>query len=520
MIPESTLKVEVGKAQPYYAVPSRWEFRPVLPLTTNGKIDKNALWESVTTLREKTVTVPQNAIIKSEKQISLYSNNEISRSSSNGSDTESKHEWTLPEKKGVHGLRALRHRFFSVYRRFLSIVLIGNIIGMIAAIMFSSKGKSLEVLGLACAINLTISILTRQDYVLNALFTICCSVPVSMPLWIRARCAKIYHIGGIHSGCGVAAAVWLVLFSGAATIAKTSVAVQVVSYLIIVLLLAIIVTAQPKFRSRLHNKFELVHRFAGWSALALFWIQTILLADDTRGSNLLGNELKKNPVMWLLVIATISVIVPWLHLRKVNVRSEVLSSRAVRLYFDYAHPVSGAAVRLSSNPLTEWHAFATITNPEEKGFSVLVSNAGDWTKHQIDTAPSKIWVRGIPTCGVIRISTLFKKVVLVATGSGIGPCLPVIYAKNIPARIFWSTPNPELTFGSGIINAIKAADGDAVIHNTKTMGRPDMVAITYRLLKESGAEAVVVISNQKLTQLVVYAMEARGIPAYGAIFDS
>jgi hypothetical protein len=87
-------------------------------------------------------------------------------------------------------------------------------------------------------------------------------------------------------------------------------------------------------------------------------------------------------------------------------------------------------------------------------------------------------------------------------------------------RIFWSTPNPETNFGSEILESVKAADPDAVIHNTKTMGRPDMVAITYRLVRDSGAEAVAIISNKKLTQLVVYAMEARGIPAFGAIFDS
>lgn len=87
-------------------------------------------------------------------------------------------------------------------------------------------------------------------------------------------------------------------------------------------------------------------------------------------------------------------------------------------------------------------------------------------------------------------------------------------------RIFWSTPHPEANFGGEIIEAIKKADPNAVIHNTKTMGRPDMVAVSYRLLRESGAEAVAVISNKKLTQLVVYAMESRGVPAYGAIFDS
>ena len=70
------------------------------------------------------------------------------------------------------------------------------------------------------------------------------------------------------------------------------------------------------------------------------------------------------------------------------------------------------------------------------------------------------------------------------------------------------------------MRAIRDADPQAVIHDTKTKGRPDMVAISYRLLRESNAEAVCVISNKKLTQMIVYAMESRGIPAFGAIWDS
>lgn len=239
-----------------------------------------------------------------------------------------------------------------------------------------------------------------------------------------------------------------------------------------------------------------------------------------RGIVPLGNALIQSPAFWLLAIVTSSIALPWLNLRKVKVRRDVLSGHAVRLYFDYTTPVVGTAVRISQRPLVEWHAFATIAKPGEKGFSLLVSNAGDWTSKQIQTGPSELWVRGVPTCGVLRIAPLFKRIVLVATGSGIGPCLPVIYAKRVPARIFWSTPHPEKNFGAEIIQAILDADQNAVIHNTKTMGRPGMVAISYRLLRESNAEAVCVISNKKLTQMIVYAMESRGIPAFGAIFDS
>lgn len=41
------------------------------------------------------------------------------------------------------------------------------------------------------------------------------------------------------------------------------------------------------------------------------------------------------PPFWLVTIMTGSIILPWLRLRKVPVRAEVLSKHAVRLYFDY-----------------------------------------------------------------------------------------------------------------------------------------------------------------------------------------
>lgn len=175
---------------------------------------------------------------------------------------------------------------------------------------------------------------------------------------------------------------------------------------------------------------------------------------------------------------------------------------------------------LAEKPLRDWHGFATITNANGRGFSLVVSNAGDFTKRTINRAPTQIWVRGIPTCGVLRIAPLFRSVVLVATGSGIGPCLAVILAKKVPCRILWTAPNHEQTFGKGLVDEVLSTDPNAVIHNTRTMGKPDMPLMAWKLYKESGAEAVCVISNKRFTQQIVYAMESRGVPAYGAIFDS
>jgi hypothetical protein len=430
----------------------------------------------------------------------------------------------LPDKNGIHGLRALRYRFFSLYRRFFTAVTLANIAMLVW--VYTARTETLSKLATATAANLTTAVLMRQDHVVNALFKIFCSVPTGAPLFIRRNFARIFHIGGIHSGAGVASTMWFLVFTITATMNyinnnnNNMLAVIVISWVIVALLLSIIMTAYPAFRQRFHNRFELMHRFAGWTALGLFWIQTILTADAFRVGAPLGLALVQSPGFWLLIIATCSIILPWLTLRKVPVRAEVLSNHAVRLHLDYCTPVIGAGVRLSRSPLMEWHAFAAIPRPGEKGFSLLVSKAGDWTTEMIQSPPQEIWVRGVPACGVLRIATLFKGIVLVATGSGIGPCLPLIYAQQIPLRIIWSAPNPEKTFGREIIDAIKTADRNAIIHDTKAQGRPDLAALSYHMYRESGAEAVCVISNQKVTQLVVYAMESRGIPAFGAIFDS
>ena len=59
-----------------------------------------------------------------------------------------------------------------------------------------------------------------------------------------------------------------------------------------------------------------------------------------------------------------------------------------------------------------------------------------------------------------------------------------------------------------------------MIHDTTVLGRPDMVKMSYSVAKDFKAEAVIIIANEKITKQVVYGLEARGVPAYGAIWDS
>ncbi len=415
------------------------------------------------------------------------------------------------------------------YNRLIALVLVLNI----AYLGFATQGSwlpgdiGLKTLSNLVIINISMAILIRQQYVINALFKIATSAPTSWPLTIRWVLGKVYHFGGIHVGGAIMGTVWFAAFATALIVTRingqpgVSWATVVVTLAILGLLIMMIGFATPKFRAKYHDRFERTHRFGGWSALLLFWAQLLLFANDQRGDMAFPEALLSSLGFWLLLLVTFSIALPWLRLKKVPVDITTPSSHVALAKFSYGvTPFAGSSTTLSRSPLKEWHAFANVPAPGEDGYRLTISRAGDWTGEFIDDKPPHIWVKGIPTAGVGNIDQLFKRVVWVATGSGIGPCLPHLLTGGTPARLVWSTRTPRLTYGDELVDEILSVQPNAVIWDTNENGRPDLVELAYKAYKDFDAEAVIVISNKKLTWQVVYGMESRGIPAYGAIWDS
>jgi ferredoxin-NADP reductase len=191
----------------------------------------------------------------------------------------------------------------------------------------------------------------------------------------------------------------------------------------------------------------------------------------------------------------------------------------------FAHgvtPAVGTVRAISRNPLLGWHTFASVAAPgrDSRRYLMVVSRSGDWTSEFIDHPPSHVWVRGVPTAGMANVRRLFKKVVFVATGSGIGPMLAHLLAGEVPAHLVWVTRNPRWTYGDALVDEILAAQPDATVWDTDQQGRPDVVQLTYDAVRRTSAEAVICIANRQVTWRVVHAMESRGIPANGPIWDS
>jgi hypothetical protein len=423
--------------------------------------------------------------------------------------------------------RILKHPRVMHYNRLVALVLAVNIgfavYGASVAGWWTSAGTDLRAIAMVAQMNLAVAVMFRQQYVVNALAWLLTRPPTSWPLRVRWTLGKYYHFGGVHVGSAVAGTLWyLVLVVSLLCDANVSHAHTAVVTTIVIAFAVMIVMALPRLRAAQHDRFEVTHRFCGWTALVLVWINTMLFVNTHRGDESLGSALIHAPSFWLVALTAGLAIWPWLLLRRVPIIHERPSSHAVILKLDHGvTPAIGSTRPISRHPFVGWHHFANVpAAPGSSGYRMVISRAGDWTSAFVDQPPSRVWVRGIPTMGVANVRKLFTKVVLVATGSGIGPMLGHLLDSSVPSRLVWITKNPRRTYGDQLIDEIEAAQPDATIWDTDERGKPDVLLLAYAAYLESGAEAVVCIANKTVTWEVVHGLERRGIPAFGPIWDS
>ena len=230
----------------------------------------------------------------------------------------------------------LRYQALILYRQLFSIIWLSNVAVLLAVLCIPSV--SLSWLANIALVNLAIAVVIRQDFVINILFAICCSVPRSWPLAIRHRMARIYHLGGVHSGCATAAVGWFIgsfVYDLHRCISSRrqfgpSAATLALSCTSLLLLVAMVLFAYPALRKRYHDVFEFTHRFSGWTALMLVWIKTILSLRDSHPQVPLCEAMSKSPSFWLLITITLSIATSWVFLKRVPVNAEILSEHAIQ----------------------------------------------------------------------------------------------------------------------------------------------------------------------------------------------
>ncbi len=414
--------------------------------------------------------------------------------------------------------RVFKHPRAMHYNRLIALVLALNAALLAYAVLgggwWSGDESNLAAIALAAQANLSLSIILRQQWVINLLGRVATLPPTSWPLRLRWMLAKWYHFGGLHVGTAVAGALWYALFVVSLTrdrsrgLVEASTATVVIAYVCVALFAVIIVMALPARRAAAHDSFELTHRFCGWAVLLLACVNTVLFTASTA-------------TVALLAAAVGCAAWPWLLLRRVPIAVDRPAAHAAVISLEHGvTPPVGTTRAISRRPFVGWHQFANLPGVDGSGYRMVISRAGDWTSAFIDDPPAHVWVRGIPTTEMANVRKLFTKVVFVCTGSGIAPILGHLLARTPPSRLVWVTKDPRTTYGEALFGEIMAAQPDAIIWNTDEQGRPDVLRLAYAAYLDSGAEAVVCVSNRRTTWEVVYGLERRGIPAFGPVWDS
>ncbi|KAG6832066.1 hypothetical protein H0H92_005488 [Tricholoma furcatifolium] len=304
----------------------------------------------------------------------------------------------LPAKSERWSWSNLRYRIASVCRHLFGLVIFLNLLALIGV---ASEDANPLIVSEVVVVNLFLSVLMRQDYVVDAIYLVFTALPRTWPLWIRKYAAGVHHIGGIHSGAGACSIIWQIYYTVQAT--------------------------KETLRRRGHFR---------------------------------GYDLKRS----------ISCIVKDCLHKQLECISTIVGLLRLFAFQETDHPMSatpptGSLIRVSDHPLAEWHNFPALPEPGKPGFSIVVHRGGEWAKKQIAHPASSIWVRGIPVFGIIRIASMFRRLVVVATSSGIGPCIPILLEQKIPIRLLWISFNVRDTFGDKLVDAVVRASPQAIIYS-------------------------------------------------------
>ena len=329
-----------------------------------------------------------------------------------------------------------------------------------------------------------------------------------------------YHLGQLHRAMAIAGTAWLTV--AAALAASSFPAASIASAGVLAILIVMARTARDRVRQSRHNGFESVHRLGGWAALGI--LAVIVPVEAARslppGSGFAG--LLYQPSVLLLATLIMLVVHPWLGVRRLSAEFIAVTDQVVVVALPGRRSL-GEFVRVSREG-REWHSFAVATTGSEgEGrYCLVIRRAGDWTERlasdvEHGRVPARLWVRRLRGYGFMYHAQVYRRVLMVATGAGIGPMLPYLLGRP-PVRFecLWIGRHHRTAMGTDLVDRVLA--GGSVTLLDTSQRRPDVGACVAEVA--SRFDAVFVVSNDVVRDHVARVCQALGVPWYGPTFDS
>ena len=329
-----------------------------------------------------------------------------------------------------------------------------------------------------------------------------------------------YHLGQLHRAMAIAGMAWLGVAAALAVPANP--VARIASAVVLGIGVVMARTARDRVRQSRHNRFESVHRISGWTALGILVIIIPVAAARSLppGSGLVG--LVRQPSVLLLAALVMLVAHPWLGVRRLPAEYLAVTSEVVVVALPGRRRL-GEFVRVSREG-HEWHSFAVATTGGEGAgrYCLVIRRAGDWTERlasdvEDGRAPARLWVRRMRGYGFMYHAQAYRRVLMVATGAGIGPVLPYLLGSPpVQFECLWIGRKHHAAMGTDLVDRVLAGGSVTLIDTSR--GRPDVGACVAEVARRF--DAVFVVSNDVVRDAVARACELLGVPWYGPTFDS
>ncbi|KAG8699779.1 hypothetical protein FRC09_006380, partial [Ceratobasidium sp. 395] len=432
-----------------------------------------------------------------------------------------------PKLRYVPETRWIRFQlWFNTYRKFFTFIVIFQLIGMILAgthhFPYARKNTGGIIIG-----NIMTAVVVRNEIFGRFLYlTVNTLFAKWSPLWFRLTLTSILqHLGGIHSGCTVSALGWLIfnltyLFRDRHNQNK---GVLTMGFLVMFVIAFACLSAFPIVRNTHHNVFERNHRLFGWIAVIVTWIYVVLAngyRNDPHQWHSNGHAMGVHQELWLSLVMSVAVILPWLFTYKVPVHVELPSQKVAVLRFERGMQ-QGLLGRISRTAILEYHAFGTISEGKDAKYHYMVCGVqGDFTRGLVRDQPTHIWTRELKFAGVGNTSTLYKRGIRICTGTGIGAALSTCLQSD-QWFLIWVGSDMLKTFGPTIAELIHRGVGPdrCILWDTKKSGRPKTMRLLAEAVEKWQAEVVFITSNWDGNEELMQGCKRLGIPAFGTLWD-
>ncbi len=386
--------------------------------------------------------------------------------------------------------------------------------------------------------NILVAVLVRNELILHLLYRLAVWTSVKIVYGKYYLNSGVHYIGGVHASCATWGFLWVIVDvfqqlgnpSDPLSMATESDPISIVtSSILLTLLFIIILTAIPLFRHKFHDTFEISHRYLGWTCLSILVLHQIRFQFIIALNQAYPLEtLLTNPVLLMIALMIFSIFLPWISVQCFdNFRMDCPSVGVLVVTLPGRADV-GTFARISLDGI-EWHSFSVAgtsfsKQTGESEIHLIIGAVGDWTKNLIrqvekGNLPKRLWVRRVKPPGFMFSINAYSRVVVIATGAGIAPVIPHVIENSHKLCIVWIANEHEQTYGEKLWSLLDSHPR-CNIFDTGMHGRPNVEQLALGAVRDFRAQAVFCVSNKAVTEKVVKACLGKGIPAYGASWDS